>query len=157
EPGVVRDLARSHRRGRPGLRSQRLSPTPFTMKRSRPTDSAGDPDAPSRSVSRRAAWRDDARPAPRFASVRASARRAPAGTERPRVAVWRARGSDPAAAVAALGGVPAEAADRAARLLWIGIVALALGRALSTYATSMWLWGFNPRRFSDVGMGWLSW
>jgi len=129
------------------------------MKRRQPTESYGDPDAPTRAAGRRRAAPRDERNEPRFAGVRAPARN-PGLVDARRRASSSAAGEPDSVSAADLvdpAALPATAADRAARLLWIGLVSLALGRALSAYATSMWLWGLNARRFSVVGTGWWSW
>jgi tetratricopeptide (TPR) repeat protein len=51
----------------------------------------------------------------------------------------------------------AERVGRAAPVLWLSLIALALSRAITAYTPSMWLWGFNVRRFLGPGHDWLNW
>jgi tetratricopeptide (TPR) repeat protein len=51
----------------------------------------------------------------------------------------------------------ATPADRPARVMWFGLIALALVRVALTFQPGMWMWGLNLQRFLDPALAWIPW
>ena len=52
---------------------------------------------------------------------------------------------------------PIARAGRAATAIWLGLIALALLRAVCAFSSSRWAWGFDLLRFVAPGPGWALW
>src|SRR4249920_579587 len=58
---------------------------------------------------------------------------------------------------AATGAAATSAAERAALVLWIGLIALTLARAVLPTQHTMWAWSLNLHRFMNPIWAWLPW
>src|SRR5262245_35118052 len=60
-------------------------------------------------------------------------------------------------ATAGRGAQPSDGAEAAARIVWLGLIMLAIARAVLAFVPSMWGWGLNLMRFTAPVPAWTLW